>query len=177
MPRTAKNNKQGGKKERQQMIMLRAPTQTLNLCKRFSLSSTFVSGATSQRFLSSGWTGSTEYGMTSVYQQARVLSMRVTVCPSSSTTICLFGTDRTGATAAGQTTNTVWAMQNAKVYNGGSSMLNPATYLVKATDFEDQSFDPIGAPVARFAAHLIVTGTTVTVSYFLEWEVELRGTI
>ncbi len=160
------------------MIMLKNPSQPLSLVKRFTATGTTGGIAnSSSRVLSSGFTAATEYGMTAVYQQARVLSMRVSFSvPYSNATFVVAGTDRTGTLAGAQTPAVVWALQNAKAFNGlytGKSLIQ---YTAKATDFEDQNFDPIGAPVSRFGIHLVSNSATA-LTYLIEWEVELRGTI
>lgn len=171
MNKKAKNGQRGGN-----FLRLANPSQPLSLVKRFSLPGIVTGTGFSNRFLSSGWTASSEYALTAVYQQARVLSMRISICPPGISVPLTCGTDRTGSQAAGAALAVVWAMQNAKAFNGGLASKSLITYEARATDLEDQVFDPIGSPTPRFAVH-VVQATGGNITCFLEWAVELRGTI
>ncbi len=101
---------------------------------------------------------------------------------SGTTGILIVGTDRSGSLAALSTVAQVAMLQATKSFSGTDGKL--AVYEAKATDLEDQNFDPVGSMVARFAIQTGWQNSSGTgaalwtnLTMMIEYAVQFRGTV
>jgi len=163
-------------------VRLGGPQGPSTIVRRMTSVVTVVTGASSSTIIKSGGvTSAIEWsGVTAAWQEYRVLAMRLQFSTAQYATGSVanvgdwvVGTDKSAALAA-QTSGGVFALENAKVFDSASTESRLASYEARATDLEDQLFNPVGTTASTFAIH-VIQASGVSLAVYVEYAVELRG--
>jgi len=179
-----KNNKKaaGGFKGANPWLRIKGPGGPSTIVRRMTnVVSISSSSSASTLIKSGGVTSAIEWSsVTAAWQEYRVLAIRlqlstVSFSTSSATQVgdWVVGTDKSASLAA-QTSGGVFALENAKVFDTTATVPKLAVYEARATDLEDQLFNPVTTTASTFTIH-VIQATGVALAIYVEYAVELRG--
>ncbi len=191
--------KQGGGDQwvRLAAVPRNAPTSVRRLAVCYSNNSLSATVALAGIISASGVSAANDWStLQSLYQECRILGMKITFVPEGQATsaavltdngVMIVATDRTAASSVPATATAIVAYQNPRVYP--FKCFNKAyTYEVKSVDIEDQSFTATSSAPNPYRVYMWyqasgVASTTHTVAgitdtvWVVEWVVEFKGTL
>ncbi len=174
-----------------------APTSVRRLAVVYSNNSLSAGAALAGIISASGVSAANDWTtLQSLYQECRILGMKITFVPEGQATSAavltdngamIVATDRTAASPVPPTATVIAAFQNPKIFP--FKCFNKAyTYEVKSVDLEDQQFTATSSAPNPYRVYMWyqasgVASTTHTVAgitntvWLVEWVVEFKGAL